>query len=127
MARCMRDSQDSRMQQVWYANGKLWGALDTALTLDRNRAGIEYFIVNPGGADVAIGRRASASSHRRAQAASRLRGAPYSSPGEDHPGPRRLCARREREAGRDRRRLVDDERAGAVRVLRRGALPDPMG
>ena len=46
------DSQDTRMQQVWYANGKLWGALDTALTLDRNRAGIEYFIVNPGGADV---------------------------------------------------------------------------
>jgi hypothetical protein len=46
------DSNDSRMQQVWYANGKLWGALDTALTLDRNRSGIEYFIVNPGGADV---------------------------------------------------------------------------
>src|SRR6266550_2449950 len=46
------DSQDTRMQQVWYANGKLWGALDTALTLDRNRAGIEWFIVNPGGANV---------------------------------------------------------------------------
>jgi len=46
------DSNDSRMQQVWYANGKLWGALDTALTLDRNRSGIEYFIVNPGSADV---------------------------------------------------------------------------
>jgi hypothetical protein len=46
------DSNDSRMQQVWYANGKLWGALDTALTLDRNRSGIEYFIVNPGGATV---------------------------------------------------------------------------
>jgi hypothetical protein len=41
------------MQQVWYANGKLWGALDTALTLDRNRAGIEYFIVNPAGSNVA--------------------------------------------------------------------------
>ena len=24
------DSQDTRMQQVWYANGKLWGAVDTA-------------------------------------------------------------------------------------------------
>jgi hypothetical protein len=46
------DSQDTRMQQVWYANGKLWGALDTALTLDRNRAGIAWFIVNPAGADV---------------------------------------------------------------------------
>ena len=46
------DSNDSRMQQVWYANGKLWGALDTALTLDRNRSGIEWFIVNPAGPDV---------------------------------------------------------------------------
>jgi len=24
------DSNDTRMQQVMYANGKLWGALDTA-------------------------------------------------------------------------------------------------
>jgi len=46
------DSNDSRMQQVWFANGKLWGALDTALTLDHNRSGIEYFIVNPAGPDV---------------------------------------------------------------------------
>ncbi len=36
------------MQQVTFANGKLWGALDTALTLDgQNRAGIEWFIVKP--------------------------------------------------------------------------------
>jgi hypothetical protein len=36
------------MQQVMYANGKLWGALDTAVTLGTsNRAGIEWFIVNP--------------------------------------------------------------------------------
>jgi hypothetical protein len=42
------DSNDSRMQQVWYANGKLWGALDTAVTVGgQNRAGIEWFIVNP--------------------------------------------------------------------------------
>ena len=42
------DSNDTRMQQVMYANGKLWGALDTALTVDgSNRAGIEWFIVNP--------------------------------------------------------------------------------
>src|SRR5262249_16704918 len=42
------DSNDTRMQQVMYANGKLWGALDTALTVgSANRAGIEWFIVNP--------------------------------------------------------------------------------
>jgi hypothetical protein len=42
------DSNDTRMQQVMYANGKLWGALDTAVTLGTaNRAGIEWFIVNP--------------------------------------------------------------------------------
>jgi hypothetical protein len=43
------DSNDTRMQQVDYANGKLWGALDTALNPDGGpqRAGIEYFVVNP--------------------------------------------------------------------------------
>jgi hypothetical protein len=42
------DSNDTRMQQTWYANGKLWGALDTALTINgENKAGIEYFIVSP--------------------------------------------------------------------------------
>jgi hypothetical protein len=43
------DSNDTRMQQVMYANGKLWGALDTALNPDggQQRAGIAYFIVNP--------------------------------------------------------------------------------
>ena len=43
------DSNDSRMQQVMYANGKLWSALDTALNPDGGpqRAGIEWFIVNP--------------------------------------------------------------------------------
>lgn len=36
------------MQQVVYANGKLWGALDTALTVNSvNKAGIEWFIVKP--------------------------------------------------------------------------------
>src|SRR5437763_14036293 len=36
------------MQQVVFANGKLWGALDTALTLNTvNKAGIEWFIVKP--------------------------------------------------------------------------------
>jgi hypothetical protein len=43
------DSNDTRMQQVMYANGKLWGALDTALNPDNGpqRAGIAWYIVNP--------------------------------------------------------------------------------
>jgi hypothetical protein len=37
------------MQQVMYANGKLWGALDTALNPGggAQRAGIAYYVVNP--------------------------------------------------------------------------------
>ena len=42
------DSNDSRMQQVVYANGRLFGALDTAVNSSANtRAGIEWFVVNP--------------------------------------------------------------------------------
>jgi len=43
------DSNDTRMQQVTYANGKLWGALDTALNPDggAQRAGIAWFVVKP--------------------------------------------------------------------------------
>jgi hypothetical protein len=43
------DSNDTRMQQVMFANGKLWGALDTALNPDGGpqRAGIAWYIVNP--------------------------------------------------------------------------------
>jgi hypothetical protein len=43
------DANDTRMQQVFFANGKLWAALDTALNPDGGptRAGIEWFIVNP--------------------------------------------------------------------------------
>jgi len=42
------DSNDTRMQQVVYANGEIWGALDTALTVNgKLQAGIEWFIVNP--------------------------------------------------------------------------------
>jgi hypothetical protein len=46
------DSNDTRMQQVMYANGKLWGALDTALNPDGGpqRAGIAWYIVKPGAA-----------------------------------------------------------------------------
>jgi hypothetical protein len=48
------DSNDTRMQQVMYANGKLWGALDTALNPDGGpqRAGIAWYIVKP---DVSTG------------------------------------------------------------------------
>ena len=48
------DSNDTRMQQVTYANGKVWGALDTALDPDggAHRAGIAWYIVNPGSAKV---------------------------------------------------------------------------
>jgi hypothetical protein len=43
------DSNDTRMQQVMWANGKLWGALDTALNPDGGpqRAGIAWYIVIP--------------------------------------------------------------------------------
>ena len=50
------DSNDTRMQQVVYANGKVWGALDTALNPDNGpqRAGIAWFILNPNSAKVAL-------------------------------------------------------------------------
>ncbi|HSC50709.1 MAG TPA: hypothetical protein VLD16_10645 [Gaiellaceae bacterium] len=50
------DSNDTRMQQVVYANGKVWGALDTALNPDGGpqRAGIAWFILNPNSAKVAL-------------------------------------------------------------------------
>ena len=42
------DSNDTRMQQVTYANGNLWGALDTVVKVaGQNRAGIAYFVINP--------------------------------------------------------------------------------
>src|SRR3954451_16962764 len=43
------DSNDTRMQQVMYANGKIWGTLDPALTRGgtAQRAGIAWFIVKP--------------------------------------------------------------------------------
>jgi hypothetical protein len=50
------DSNDTRMQQVDFANGKLWGALDTALNPGGTgqRAGIAWFIVNPASAKIAL-------------------------------------------------------------------------
>lgn len=42
------DSNDTRMQQVDYANGKLWGSLDTGLTIgSESRAGVAWFVLNP--------------------------------------------------------------------------------
>jgi hypothetical protein len=41
------DSSDTRMQQVYYANGRLWAGLNTAVTVDGKRlAAIEYFVIN---------------------------------------------------------------------------------
>jgi hypothetical protein len=52
------DSNDTRMQQVTYANGKLWGALDTALNpggvSQPQRAGIAWYILNPSAAKVVM-------------------------------------------------------------------------
>jgi len=42
------DSNDSRMQQVTFAKGKLWGALDTAVTIGgAPKAGIAFFVLSP--------------------------------------------------------------------------------
>jgi hypothetical protein len=42
------DSNDTRMQQVWYANGKLWSSTDTAVNVGGElKAGIAWFQVDP--------------------------------------------------------------------------------
>ena len=45
------DSNDTRMQQVTFANGKIWGALDTAVSFDttpaHNKAGVAWYILKP--------------------------------------------------------------------------------
>jgi len=44
------DTNDTRMQQVTYAGGMLYGALDTAVKVKgKNEAGIEWFAVRPSG------------------------------------------------------------------------------
>ena len=47
---------DSRMQQVSYANGKLWGTLDTDVVLGdgSHGSGVNYFAINPGSRSVAV-------------------------------------------------------------------------
>jgi hypothetical protein len=48
-------SNDSRMQQVSYANGKLWAALDTAATVNgANQAGIAFFVLHPSGTSATV-------------------------------------------------------------------------
>jgi hypothetical protein len=42
------DSNDTRMLQSAYANGKLWGALDTAVDVGgATKAGVAYYVVDP--------------------------------------------------------------------------------
>ncbi|MGZ8696866.1 MAG: hypothetical protein ACXWZ1_05880 [Gaiellaceae bacterium] len=59
------DSNDTRMQQVMYANGKVWGALDTALNPDNGpqRAGIAWYIINPNAGKVALNGYLGATGH----------------------------------------------------------------
>ncbi len=49
------NANDSRMQQVVYANGQLWGALDTAVNVgNQNRAGIAFYVINPNSRKVVL-------------------------------------------------------------------------
>jgi hypothetical protein len=59
------DSNDTRMQQVMYANGKVWGALDTAINPDNGpqRAGIAWYIVKPDAGKVALNGYLGATGH----------------------------------------------------------------
>jgi hypothetical protein len=59
------DSNDTRMQQVTYANGKLWSALDTAVNPNggQQRAGIAWYIVNPSAPKVVLTGYLGASGH----------------------------------------------------------------
>lgn len=42
------DANDSRMQQVFFADGKLWGALDTALSVGGSqKAGVAWYVLEP--------------------------------------------------------------------------------
>ena len=49
------NSNDSRMQQVSYANGKVWGALDTAVNVGgQDRAGVAFYVINPNSRKLAL-------------------------------------------------------------------------
>jgi len=42
------DTIDTRMTQVSYANGKLWGAIETAVNVGgATKAGIDWYVINP--------------------------------------------------------------------------------
>jgi hypothetical protein len=58
------DVNDTRMQQVTYANGMLFGALDTALKVGgKTQAGIEWFSVTPRVSDDGLSARLSGSGY----------------------------------------------------------------
>ncbi|HKF06054.1 MAG TPA: hypothetical protein VKB49_27285 [Candidatus Sulfotelmatobacter sp.] len=53
------DANDARMQQVVFANGKLWASLDTGVSMTgsngpQNKAGIAYFIIKPSSTTTAV-------------------------------------------------------------------------
>jgi hypothetical protein len=49
------NANDSRMQQVSFANGKLWGSLDSSVNVGgENRAGIAFFVVNPNSRKIVV-------------------------------------------------------------------------
>ncbi|HET9790409.1 MAG TPA: hypothetical protein VFR08_03830 [Candidatus Angelobacter sp.] len=49
------NANDSRMQQVAYANGRLWGALDTAVNVGgQDRAGIAFYVINPNSKKIVV-------------------------------------------------------------------------
>jgi hypothetical protein len=49
------NANDSRFGQVSYANGKLWGALGTAVNVGtQTRAGVAYYVVNPNAGKVVL-------------------------------------------------------------------------
>jgi hypothetical protein len=49
------NANDSRMQQVSFANGRLWGALDTAVNVGgQDRAGIAFYVINPNSKKIVV-------------------------------------------------------------------------
>ena len=49
------NSNDSRFGQVSYANGNVWGALGTAVSVGGNeRAGVAYYVVNPNSGKIVL-------------------------------------------------------------------------
>jgi hypothetical protein len=58
------DSNDTRMQQVTYANGRLYGALDTAVTVGgTTKAGVGWYIVRPSSREHSVSARLANQGH----------------------------------------------------------------